>query len=58
MSTLIQLPEGSVCWPVGALSSAAQDVRHARTQVHRQRGGATTAAVGRARSAAAHCCAR
>lgn len=39
MSTLIQLPEGSVCWPVGALSSAAQDVRHARTQVHRQRGG-------------------
>ena len=38
MSTLIQLPEGSVCWPVAALSSAAQDVRHARTQVHRARG--------------------
>ena len=37
MSTLIQLPEGSVCWPVAALSSAAQDVRHARTQVHRAR---------------------
>lgn len=39
MSTLIQLPEGSVCWPVAALSSAAQDVRHAQTQVHRERGG-------------------
>jgi hypothetical protein len=39
MSTLIQLPEGSVCWPVAALSSAAQDVRHARTHVHRTRGG-------------------
>ncbi len=38
MSTLIQLPEGSVCWPVAALSSAAQDVRHARTHVHRSRG--------------------
>ena len=39
MSTLIQLPEGSVCWPVAALSSAAQDVRHAQTSVHRWRGG-------------------
>jgi hypothetical protein len=39
MSSLIQLPEGSVCWPVAALSSAAQDVRHARTHVHRTRGG-------------------
>ena len=39
MSTLIQLPEGSVCWPVAALSSAAQDVRHAQTHVHRARGG-------------------
>jgi hypothetical protein len=39
MSTLIQLPEGSVCWPVTALSSAAQDVRHVQTSVHRPRGG-------------------
>ena len=39
MPTLIQLPEGSVCWPVAALSSAALDVRHARTQVHRKRAG-------------------
>lgn len=39
MPTLIQLPEGSVCWPVAALSSAALDVRHARTQVHRKRTG-------------------
>lgn len=39
MSTLIRLPEGSVCWPVAALSSAALDVRHARTQVHRVRAG-------------------
>ncbi|MDR7267453.1 hypothetical protein J2X20_000082 [Pelomonas saccharophila] len=39
MPTLIQLPEGSVCWPVAALSSAAQDVRHAQTHVHRSRGG-------------------
>jgi hypothetical protein len=39
MSTRIQLPEGSVCWPVAALSSAAQDVRHAQTHVHRSRGG-------------------
>ena len=38
MSTLIQLPEGSVCWPVAALSSAAQDVRHAQTHVHRAQG--------------------
>ncbi len=38
MSTLIQLPEGSVCWPVSALSSAAQDVRHAHTHVSRSRG--------------------
>lgn len=34
MSTLIRLPEGSVCWPVAALDSAAQDVRHARTCVN------------------------
>lgn len=39
MPTLIKLPEGSVCWPVAALSSAAQDVVHARTQIHRPRGG-------------------
>ena len=39
MSTLIKLPEGSVCWPVAALSSAAQDVRHAQTSVHRGRAG-------------------
>lgn len=37
MSTLIQLPEGSVCWPVAALSSAAQDIRHAQTHTHRSR---------------------
>jgi hypothetical protein len=35
MSTLIRLPEGSVCWPAAALSSAAQDVVHAQTRVHR-----------------------
>lgn len=40
MSTLIQLPEGSVCWPASALSSKAQDVVHAQTQVHRPRTGA------------------
>lgn len=39
MSTLIRLPEGSVCWPVAALDSAAQDVRHAETRVHRPRAG-------------------
>jgi len=37
MPTLFQLPEGSVCWPVDALSSAAQDVRHAQTRLHRSR---------------------
>lgn len=37
MSSFIQLPEGSVCWPAAALSSAALDVRHARTQTHRPR---------------------
>lgn len=36
MSNLIRLPEGSVCWPVAALSSAAQDVRHAQTSVTRR----------------------
>lgn len=35
MSTLIRLPEGSVCWPATALSSAAADVRHAHTRVLR-----------------------
>jgi hypothetical protein len=35
MPTLFRLPEGSVCWPVDALSSAAQDVRHAQTRLHR-----------------------
>lgn len=35
MSTFIHLPEGSVCWPVAALSSAASDVRHAHTRVGR-----------------------
>ena len=39
MSNLIRLPKGSVCWPVAALSSAAQDVRHARTSVSRTRQG-------------------
>jgi hypothetical protein len=39
MSTLIRLPEGSVCWPVAALSSAAQDVRHAHTSLTRARTG-------------------
>jgi hypothetical protein len=39
MSTLIRLPEGSVCWPVAALDSAAQDVRHAQTCVNRPRDG-------------------
>ena len=39
MSTLIKLPEGSVCWPVAALSSAAQDVMHAQTSLHRSRVG-------------------
>lgn len=33
MPNLIRLPEGSVCWPAAALSSAAQDVRHAKTRV-------------------------
>jgi hypothetical protein len=42
MSTLIRLPEGSVCWPVAALSSAAQDVRHAQTHVNRTRGSTPT----------------
>ena len=37
MRSAIQLPEGSVCWPVAALSSAAQDVVHARTQTHAPR---------------------
>lgn len=40
MSTLIKLPEGSVCWPVAALSSAAQDVVHAHTSLHRSRAAA------------------
>jgi len=38
MPRSIQLPEGSVCWPVAALCSAAQDVRHAHTRTHRARG--------------------
>ena len=38
MPTLLQLPEGSVCWPASALSSAAMDVVHARTQIRRPRG--------------------
>ncbi len=38
MSTLIQLPEGSVCWPAAALSSAAQDIQHARTHTDRAQG--------------------
>ena len=42
MSTLIRLPEGSVCWPVSALSSAAQDVRHAHTRVLRSTTGERT----------------
>lgn len=37
MPTLIQLPEGSVCWPAAALSSAALDVVHSRTQIRRSR---------------------
>lgn len=39
MSTLIRLPEGSVCWPVAALSSAAADVHHAQTRVARAASG-------------------
>ncbi|MCE4555825.1 DUF4902 domain-containing protein [Roseateles cellulosilyticus] len=39
MSSSIRLPEGSVCWPVAALSSAAQDVRHAVTRVNQARVG-------------------
>lgn len=35
MSSLIRLPEGSVCWPAAALSGAARDVYHARTRVTR-----------------------
>lgn len=42
MPTMIRLPEGSVCWPVAALSSAAQDVRHAQTSVNRARTGERT----------------
>ncbi|MEO6278097.1 hypothetical protein [Roseateles sp.] len=42
MSTLIRLPEGSVCWPVSALSSAAQDVRHSKTRVVRSTTGERT----------------
>lgn len=38
MPTLLQLPEGSVCWPAAALSSAAMDVVHARTHIRRPRG--------------------
>lgn len=38
MPTLIRLPEGSVCWPAAALSSAVLDVVHARTQIQRPRG--------------------
>lgn len=38
MSSLIQLPEGSVCWPAAALCDAAQDVRHTQTHMHRPRG--------------------
>jgi hypothetical protein len=38
MSNLIRLPEGSVCWPVAALTSAAQDVRHAQTHLNRSPG--------------------
>ncbi|MBV8035671.1 DUF4902 domain-containing protein [Roseateles sp.] len=38
MSALIQLPEGSVCWPAAALPGAARDARHARTQMHCSRG--------------------
>lgn len=40
MSTLIQLPEGSVCWPADALSAAVLDVVHARTQIRAPRVGA------------------
>ena len=39
MSTLIHLPEGSICWPAAALSGAAQDVMHAQTVVRRARTG-------------------
>lgn len=49
MSTLIKLPEGSVCWPVAALSSAAQDVRHAQTSVHRTRSGGDRSVSGMTR---------
>jgi hypothetical protein len=39
MSPLIRLPEGSVCWPVAALSSAAAEVNHAQTRVLRAAAG-------------------
>jgi len=39
MSPLIRLPEGSVCWPVAALSSAAAEVNHAQTRVLRTAAG-------------------
>lgn len=44
MPTLIRLPEGSVCWPAAALSTAALDVCHAHTGVRRARGGERTLA--------------
>lgn len=37
MPHLIRLPEGSVCWPVAALSNAAEDVQHAHTRLSRPR---------------------
>lgn len=39
MPNPIKLPEGSVCWPVAALSTAAQNVHHAQTCLHRPRAG-------------------
>lgn len=37
MSTLIQLPEGSICWSAASLPAVALDVQHARTRVQRAR---------------------
>lgn len=57
MSTLIHLPEGSVCWPAAALSGAARDVMHAQTSVHRARAGERRAGTTRWERSYADACA-
>lgn len=57
MSTLIHLPEGSICWPTAALSGAAQDVRHAQTLVRRARTGERSAGTTRWERCYADACA-